>query len=362
MSDLSVIFLLYNAEKTAARLVESILAQNHPEHSDQAKWLDFFFMDDGSRDATVEKLRAALAARGNPAHIKVVVNEKNLGLAGTLNKAFAMIRTPYGLTCHLDCFFGREDYVSEMLRLMKSTPRAAAITGQPAIEPGKPLPIAEKVNLVGNLMDIFPEKTTEALVPIGFAEGRCDIFRKEALEAAGYYDTSLRTSGEDQLLAARMRQKGYEIFQAPALPYYLSVSDEQNSLTKLLKHQQLFGQTQPYILFTNRKALAGISGKSAGENRKARMLLRGSQLLSVAAYLSSLVGLLSGLPLSIWALPLTTMLLLKIQIFHRHLGAVRMTFKEQLVFWSMQPLLDLFYTFGLTRGVLTYFWSRVSAS
>ena len=350
----SVIFLLYNAENTVGRLVDAILKQRHPDYKDQSEWLEVLFMDDGSRDSTAEKLKLALLRHGSPAHLKPVINSENLGLSRTLNKAFALIHSPYGLTCHLDCFFGREDYVSEMLRLMESRPDAAAITGQPAIEPDQPMPLAEKVNLVANLMDIFPAETASELLPVGFAEGRCDIFRKEALQAAGYYDTTLRTAGEDQLLAARMREKGYEIYQAPGLPYYLSVSEEQNSLWKLLKHQHLFGRTQPYILLSNRKSLAGIVGESAGGNRRARMVLRISQLLSCMAYFAALAGVLAHLPAWLWSLPLILTLLLKLKVFGRHLGRVQFSGREMGVFWAIQPFLDVYYAAGLMQGVLSF--------
>ena len=125
-----------------------------------------------------------------------------------------------------------------MLALIEAHPRAAAITGQPGLPPGARLPFVEKLNVVANLMVIFPADTANELIPVGFAEGRCDVFRVEALREAGLYDTRLRVSGEDQVLAAKLREKGYEVYQAPGLTYHLSVSAEQDSALKILRHQR----------------------------------------------------------------------------------------------------------------------------
>lgn len=351
----TLIFLLYNAETTVEALVEAACRQRHLRYPDQPEWLDVLFIDDRSQDGTLTHLSAALQKAGSPSHFRVVANEKNLGLSGTLNKAFGLIDTPYGLTCHVDVIFGREDYVAGMLSLMEAHPEAGAITGQPRISPKGKVPTAEKFNIICNLMDVFPPQGDTELVPVGFAEGRCDIFRMESLKKAGFWDMTLHASGEDQILAARMRQNGYEIYQAPKMTYYLSVSDEQNSLRKLLKHAHLFGRTQPYILLANRRALAGIRGPTAGNNRQARLILRLTHLLGAATYLSIIVMLSSRLPFWIGIAPLLAVALAKGALFRRHLAVAPLTVGEWLLFIVFVPLQDLCYTAGLIQGLWNYF-------
>ena len=124
-------------------------------------------------------------------------------------------------------------------------------------------------------MDVFPDGD-EGLVPVGFAEGRCDGFRMAALEAAGFYDTTLRTAGEDQMLASRMRADGYRVCQAPGaalLP--LGVLGPGLARCKLVRHARLFGRVHPYLLLANRGTLPGAAGATAGRNRTRRSLLRG---------------------------------------------------------------------------------------
>jgi glycosyl transferase family 2 len=347
---ITVIFLLYHAPRFVPGLVEAIVRQRHPRLPRAEAWLRVMFVDNGSTDSTGRILAEEIAKAGSPPHWQIVTNMPNLGYAGAVNKAFRLAETPYALTCHCDCLFGSDDYVATMLDLLERTPKAAAITGQAAIPAGQPLPFAEKVNLVANLMDVFPAETNEELVPVGFAEGRCDAFRLDAVKAAGYYDTSHHSAGEDQILSARMRAAGYEVYQAPRLSYVLSVSDEQDTVGKLIRHTELFGEKHP-ILMLRGGAGSGALGGPAGANRRARSLLRFSHLAAVVAYLALSVGLFAGVPLLAAALPLAAVALLKAWLFSRHLRAVRFTLGELVQFVLLQPVLDIAYARGFLRGL-----------
>jgi GT2 family glycosyltransferase len=349
-----VIFLLYNAEKMVPALLEAARKQKHPKYARQEEWLEVLVMDDRSRDGTANAVRSGIEKLGFPPHFRFVPNETNLGLSKTLNKSFQLAKAPFGLTCHCDVLFGREDYVASMLELLESRTDAAAVTGQPTPMPGKRLPLAEKVNLIANLMDIFPISETRELIPVGFAEGRCDAFRIEALRKVGFYDVTLRLAGEDQVLAARLREQGYQVYQAPWLPYYLSVSGSQDTLGKLIEHQRLFGRAHPYILLRSRGTGAGLVGSSAGSNRQSRTLLRVSQLGAAAVYVLAPVAALLGPPGAGLAAAgaLGLVFLVKMALFFRHFRAIPLGPLEFLVFFALQPLLDFSYSFGLLQGLL----------
>ena len=363
-SKITVVYLLYNAERTVAALVDSIRAQRHPDHASQADWLEVIFMDDCSRDATAARLDAALQAAGRPAHFRVVRNEKNLGLSATLNKAFSLVRTPLVLTCHCDCFYGTPEYVATMARLLETNPRVGAITGQPALpapDQRASIPTAEKINLISNLMDIFPSEPPAPgveLVPVGFAEGRCDAFRMEALARVGFYDTGLRVAGEYQVLASRMRAEGYEVCQAPRLAYELRVSDEQDTVTKLMRHEFKFGKVHPYILFLHSGTSSGVVGSRAGGNRQARTLLRAVQILCTFGYFWPFVGWALGLDWTICLAPLFFAKLAKGALFRRHLAEIPLRFREWIQLSLAQPLLDVSYTVGLAAGFVLLFQIR----
>jgi GT2 family glycosyltransferase len=351
---ITVVFLLYRAVAEVSSLVASLARQLHPAFARQADWLEAVFIDDASGDGTAEAAARALAELGSPSHYRMVAHARNLGLAGTLNEAFSLARTPFVLTCHLDCRFGGDDYVAAMLELVARHPDAAAITGQPVLSPGAQLPFAERLNIVANLMDIVPSHTEAELVPIGFAEGRCDVFRVAALRSVGFYDTHLRVSGEDQVLAAKLRANGYAIYQAPRLVYHLSVSAEQNSIGKLLRHQRLFGRTTPYIVLGVRGSLAGLVGRHAGANRSRRALLRATQLVSCATYGLVLLALGMGWPDWLWGSALLLVAALKAALFAGHARAVRFSAGELLGFGLLQVPLDVAYTTGIVEGL----WQR----
>jgi GT2 family glycosyltransferase len=347
---LTVAYLLYNAAREVDALVEALARQRHPKFERQADWLEAVLVDDASRDDTAEAARLALAGRGHPSHVRLAVHERNLGLAGTLNELFARAKTPFVLTCHLDCRFGTDDYAASMLALIERHPEAAAITGQPTLTAPSRLPFAEKLNVVANLMDVIPPAADDDLVPVGFAEGRCDIFRVEALRAVGLYDTRLRVSGEDQVLAARLREKGFSIYKAPRLAYGLSVSGEQDSAGKLLRHQRLFGRTTPYILLVP-GSVGGLVGAHAGANRTRRALLRLAQLAGAACWALLAAALVAGWPAWVWLTPLALVAGTKLALQARHLALVRFSVRELLGYGLLQPMLDVAYSLGILEGL-----------
>lgn len=350
---ITVIFLLYSEAKYVPGLFAGILRQRHPVHSSQTDWMEVMFVDNGSKDDTLQVIQAELARAGSPSNYQIVHIPQNVGIARAMNHAFSLVKTPYVLTCHCDVLFGSDDYAARMRDLLASHSDAGAIAGQPDIPRKERIPFAEKLNLITNLMDIFPpveDSSRDTLTPVGFVEGRCDGFRLEALKVAGCYDTTLKLAGEDQVLAARMRQQGFQIYQAPALRYMLSVSSDQDSLLKLARHQRLFGRAHPYIVLMNRKAVSGIAGKSAGGNRQARTILRLSQVFSTLGYLAALICLVLGQWVA-GALVIALIALAKQILFNQHMRAVSLSVGEWFQFWFMQPLLDVSYTIGLLNGV-----------
>ena len=348
-ASVTVVLLLYNAERNVPMLVRALSRQQRTGVP-QEEWLEALFVDDCSRDRTLEVLERCLEEQGRPRHWRVARHETNLGLAATLNDSLRLVTTPFVLTCHCDCEFGSEHYVSRMTELVSARADAGAITGKPTVVSDRSLPFAERVNLVANLMDVLPANTTNDLEPVGFAEGRCDVFRLDALRRVGFYDTTLRTCGEDQVLAARLRQAGYEVYQAPKLAYRLSVSDEQDTVLKLVRHQRLFGRVHPYIMIAARRASRGVAGGRAGRNRQSRLLLRLQQVGS-----SGILGLaLVSAVLQHFALAVglvVGVLGTKALVFRKHLAFVHLSGREMLAFAALQPLLDASYTWGLCQGL-----------
>ena len=354
----TVIYPIYKGAHQIRILLESLRAQTYPQ-------LRAIFIDDGSKDGSADRLRSELERIGNPDTICLMMNRPNQGLAKTYSRGFhavaqgqdsevgAIESTPYVLTCHSDVRFGSPDYIAKMVEQMESHSKVAVITGQPMIPTlaqGESISLIEKVNLVTNLMDLFPAETSEPLVSIGFPEGRCDLFRMEAMKAVQFYDAFLRVSGEDQLLAGKLREAGWEICQAPALKYYLSVSNEQDSFFKLAQHQNKFGRTTPSILFRQKGTVNGVLGALAGFNRRKRTLLRLSQMVSFLGYFIALLGWLLGATGWLTVAVIVGIGLMKFAIFHRHIVELKLNFYEMMTLLAIQPFCDYYYTTGFIEG------------
>jgi glycosyltransferase involved in cell wall biosynthesis len=361
----TVVVTLYNAADDVDDLVAMVLAQRHPDCGDRTDWFDAVFVDDYSTDATLEKLREALETNGNPAHVRMVANPENRGLAASLNGVLRTCTTEFVVSCQCDCRFGSPWYVAQMVGLLERHPDAAAITGQPTSN--QPIPLKEKINLVENIQDILPRESARGrggsheLVYTGFAEGRADGFRLSAIRAAGYYDTTLRDSGEDQVLSGRFRELGYNVYQAPNLSYVLSLSSQQDSIRGMLRKQFTWGKTHPYILLRARETFSGVIGKRAGGNRRLRVLLRSSQVVATLGYFAALASTLAGHPLIGLAI-VAAIAILKAVVFFRHARRVKMSLWQLTVLAFLQPAFDVSYSFGLVRGLLALVFKHPSQS
>lgn len=347
---ITVIFLLYSEQNYVRGLVEGISKQKHPQFPRQSDWLKVVFVDNGSTDDTFGEIQRCFRDVGSPSNYEIFQIKKNEGISRALNQVFQAATTPYVLTCHCDVMFSHDQYIYSMGQLMDENPKAGAIAGQPSI-PQKDIPFAEKLNLVVNLMDIFPRG--EGLFPVGFVEGRCEIFRVEALRKVGYYDTTLSHAGEDQILAAQMRVNGYDLYQACHLTYELSVSSDQDSVWKLVRHVRLFGRAHPYILFSRKQSRLAVYGAAAGENRQARAMLRLSQLICSVLYVGAVLLLAMGHGVG-FLIVMAVILGWKWQIFSRHILRVGFSLSEMARLLALQPILDFSYTFGFLHGLWLY--------
>jgi len=347
---ITAVFPTYNAADAVAGLVGSIRSQDAPPTAPTERWLEVIFIDNASTDDTVERIERELAAADLPFRVRVIRNEENLGLSRSFNRALEAVTTRYVLTCHADCLFASDDYFARLVGLLDRHPDVAVVSGQPIADVAGGLSRVEKVYLAANVMDVFPEGEGE-LEPVGFAEGRCDGFRMEALRDVGYYDTTLQRAGEDQIMSARLRSLGYRVCRAPQLRYYLSVSSDQDSLLKLVRHASLFGRVTPYLLLAERGTFRGIAGPVAGRNRTRRTALRALQL-SGAGSMLLLVGSLGARRspgTACVALALTS--LAKGALFRRYVRSLGFDGGDVAALAALQPALDVAYATGFARGL-----------
>jgi hypothetical protein len=171
----------------------------------------------------------------------------------------------------------------------------------------------------------------------------------EALRAVGFYETALRRAGEDQVMAARLRAAGYTLYQAPHLRYFLSVSSDQDSLAKLVRHARLFGRVYPYILLKTPGTFDGIAATGAGRNRRRRAALRALQIGTGGATVGAVLSRRGHR--AAWVAGLAGLTLARGALFQPYVRHLKMKGRDITALAALQPPLDAALYVGLAEGL-----------
>jgi GT2 family glycosyltransferase len=221
-STVSLIIANYNYGRFAMEAIESALAQTMPPK-------EILFIDDCSQDHSME------VANRYSDRIKIVRNEKNLGIIANFNKAAALTTGEY------ICFLGadnrfRSDYVEQCQRLLDFHPDVAiAYTNAVLFGPrAEVLAIKAGAEELPHTKDMFlwrfPEFDAGAKARLNnrnFMHGS-SMFRRVAFEQVGGYVKS--DTAEDYHLFRRMIEKGWKAILCPEfLLEYRQHSSEQTN-------------------------------------------------------------------------------------------------------------------------------------
>lgn len=187
MPKVSVIMPAYNAEKYIAQAIESILGQSYRD-------MEFIILNDCSMDRTEEIILSYQDSR-----IVYLKNERNMGVAATLNKGMAAAK---------GCYIARMDAddISLPQRLEKQVAfldahPAAAVVGTDLERFGEGIP---------SQIRRFSGDPAQMKVDLLFACGLAHpsvMMRREAVEALGGYDMEFEGL-EDYELWCRMAAQG----------------------------------------------------------------------------------------------------------------------------------------------------------
>lgn len=166
IAHISILMPAYNAEKYIAETIDSMLAQSYP-------FFEFIIIDDASKDRTVE-----IIEKYEDKRIKLLRNEKNLGITATLNKG--ILASKYEFIARMDA-----DDISHPWRLEKQI-RYLLANQDCAM-------VASWVNLIddyGNFLRVEGVKNSYLYYTLTFEcciYHPCIMFRKSAaLQIGGY--------------------------------------------------------------------------------------------------------------------------------------------------------------------------------
>jgi len=234
----SVVMSCYNAGEILARAIESVLSQSFQK-------FEFIIIEDGSTDNTLDLLKA-WSQKDDRIHL--VLNEKNLGLAHSLNKGIAAATGKYIARMDADDKAHASRF-EKQVTFLESNP-SVDIVGTGIVQ------INQKGEDLGAIL--LPEHHKD-IVKRAFKKTMLFhptiLARKEVFSNYGYYDNSLRWA-EDSDLWLRIYDKAtFHNLQEPLLDYTVKeklqmrhVKDNLSVKTKNLKRRGLMLRHLPTLM------------------------------------------------------------------------------------------------------------------
>ncbi|RKY92795.1 MAG: glycosyl transferase [Ignavibacteriae bacterium] len=220
----SIIIPVYNESKMIEKSVASLLKLDYADY-------EIIIVNDGSTDDT-EQVATALVGyqKGKLSGIKVsLVNKTNGGKASALNAGIQISKADYIL-----CMDGDSQLSPDSLKLAIrhfSNPKIGAVAGNvKVLNRGKFITDLQALEYVEGLNMARSAQSFVRLVNI--IPGPIGLFRKEALEKAGYYADD--TFAEDADLTLRILAGGWKIYYEPKS---ISYTEAPENLQQLLKQR-----------------------------------------------------------------------------------------------------------------------------
>ncbi len=246
----SIIVPAYNEEVNAVTSVQNLLKCTYPA-------LDIIFVDDGSTDATFEKINTAF---DNNPKIRVF-SKPNGGKAAALNFGIAQSQANYVVCIDADTQL-EPDAVSMLMKnflLGANTGKLGAVAGT--------VKVGNEVNILTRWQSIeytigqnFDRKAFAEVNAITVVPGAIGAFYKKALDDAGGFTTD--TLAEDCDLTIRIIRAGYVVANEPAA---IANTEAPESVKQFMKQRfrWSFGVMQvfwkhKYLLFNNKQKSLGF--------------------------------------------------------------------------------------------------------
>ena len=193
----SIILPAYNEGGVIAEAIESLLQMDYPT-------FEIIVVDDGSTDDTPEIVRR-WERRGGGVEVRLV-SKRNGGKATALNVGISQARFPFVLCMDADSWMDPGTLRAAMSRF--ADPTVGAVAGN--------VKIANREGLLARLQALeyieglnMPRRAQGFIGAVNIVPGPVGIFRREALEEVGGYDTD--TFAEDADLTLKLVAAGWKI-------------------------------------------------------------------------------------------------------------------------------------------------------
>jgi glycosyltransferase involved in cell wall biosynthesis len=270
----SVVIPVYNGAKTVGKAVESVLAQGHSPS-------ELILINDGSLDGSGVAVHELAKT---DARIRVIENERNMGLAWALNLGLREASGELVLVLHQDCVLTGPDWISRAVPMFED-PRVISVVGTPRHRVEEMSRLEREFWIIRHHVaptsDGSPGSPREKL----FSENKCDMFRRRALLAIGGFDPRFREGGEDQVLAWRLNRTDNVVRFESGLAFQITLG-EGGHLTGHLRKEANYGRQIRQVLFATK---FGAVRRSRGGTVDPRLINRAA---GVAWILATIAGLI----------------------------------------------------------------------
>jgi cellulose synthase/poly-beta-1,6-N-acetylglucosamine synthase-like glycosyltransferase len=216
----SVVIPAWNEEKTIARTLESVFAQNYPKNK-----MEIIVVDDGSNDNT-GKIAKSYAG------VKVIRREKNYEKnelkAGALNAGFKAAKNKIIVAIDADCRLDK-NAIKNAVQEMRD-PKVGAVTGSVIVE--NPKTIVQYLQYIDYINMDFYRKMQNILGGVFCIPGALGVFRKNIVEKLGGFTPGHLT--EDMEMTYKLHAGGHVIKTAKNAFSYTGAPE---TLTGLIKQR-----------------------------------------------------------------------------------------------------------------------------
>jgi len=208
----------HNEAETIHEVLSAVTTQDYPD-------LSVIVVDDFSTDDTA-KIADAFQ------DVRVISNEKNLGLARSMNVGLKATDSDVLMVLHADCVPQGDDWVAQMVSALDDKTVGAVVSQRKVLD-------RSKMGRPEKLFDaIAPQTfTVDAAEPVDTrcVRDKCDAYRGDLLRKLGFFDAdAFFVSGEDTDLSFRMRRAGYRIVVSHEAVVEVRFSSHQRSMKSVL--------------------------------------------------------------------------------------------------------------------------------
>jgi cellulose synthase/poly-beta-1,6-N-acetylglucosamine synthase-like glycosyltransferase/spore germination protein YaaH/peptidoglycan/xylan/chitin deacetylase (PgdA/CDA1 family) len=232
----SIIIPAYNEEVTVVQTLRSLLKSDYPN-------AEFIFVDDGSKDRTVELVQQSF---GNLENIKIFT-KPNGGKASALNYGIEKSTADYIICIDADTQL-KNNAITELMRYFYDD-EIAAVAGT--------VKVGNTNNLITNWQSIeyitaqnMDRRAFDLLNTITVVPGAIGAFRKKIVQEVGAFTTD--TLAEDCDLTMRILRAGYTVKNCDTAIAYTEAPESVNMLLKQ-RFRWSFGVMQSF--WKNRRTL-----------------------------------------------------------------------------------------------------------